>query len=86
MEHRTIEIYTCEFCGKEFNDREGCYEHERTHIETFTDFSDAELTARLEAIADNAHHYRIGETLLGMPIETFENLLKETIRSIECRG
>lgn len=86
MEHRTIEIYICEFCGKEFNDREGCYEHERTHIETFTDFSDAELTARLEAIADNAHHYRIGKTVLGMPIETFENLLKETIRRIECRG
>ena len=44
------------------------------------------MTARLEAIADNAHYYRIGETVLGMPIETFENLLKETIRRIECRG
>lgn len=76
MNKTTVTIYTCEHCGKEFHDREECREHETTHIESFDEANMVEIADRLNLLADNAYNYRIGNQVLGMPIESFKNLMR----------
>ena len=35
MNHRNIDIYTCEHCGQEFYSEAECREHEETHTLNF---------------------------------------------------
>ena len=35
MNHRSIDIYACEHCGKEFYSEAECREHEETHTLNF---------------------------------------------------
>lgn len=75
MNKMTVTIYTCEHCGKEFHNYEECREHEATHIESFNEADTSEIADRLNLLADNAYNYRIGNQVLGMPIESFKNLM-----------
>lgn len=75
MNKTTVTIYTCEYCGKEFHREEDCRDHEETHIEYFDNADLSDIADRLNSLADYAYSYRISNQVLGMPIETFKNLM-----------
>lgn len=82
MKEFEVCYYVCEHCGKKFDDRDECIEHEKKHIETFEDASNYKLASALEGIASRAEGYRFGETVLGIPLETFENALNEAAKRL----
>lgn len=74
--------FVCEHCGKEFNSEQECRKHEESHIEDFTYNTNEEIAERLSHFAEWSSHYRIGNEVLGMPIESFCNLMKEAARRL----
>lgn len=82
MEEFEVRYYVCEHCGKKFDDRDACIEHEKSHVKTFEDISNYELASVLEDIASRGTMYRFGETILGMPLKTFDNALSEAAKRL----
>ena len=82
MEHRTVEIYSCEHCGREFLSREECESHEKTHIESFDVASPKEVAEKLMYLKDIAYGYRFGNEVLGMPLQSFYNLMDKAAKFV----
>lgn len=82
MNRRQVDIFTCEHCGREFYSWEECEEHEKTHIETFDDATEKEVAERLELLKDVAYGYRFGNEVLGMPIQSFYNLMDKAAKEL----
>ncbi len=82
MEEREIRMYICEHCGKKFDDPEECRAHESSHVETFEDATPERLANALEDIAIRGESWHMGETVLGIPAQTFKNAMKEAARRL----
>lgn len=78
MESHQITIYTCEYCRREFESRSDCEAHEKTHFLEYNNATNAELADALEYVATICSHYRCGNKVLGMPIESFHNLMHKS--------
>lgn len=74
--------FVCEHCGKEFNSEQECRKHEESHTEDFTYSTNEEIAERLSHFAEWSSNYRIGNEVLGMPIESFDNLMGEAARRL----
>lgn len=74
--------YECEFCGESFDTEEECEEHEESHIEDFSKKSNKEISDRLFLLYSFGRKYRIGNTVLGIPINSFESLMNEAAKRL----
>ena len=75
--------YECEFCGKSFDTEAECEEHEKkSHVRDYSEVSNAEITEELNYLREFAYYYRIGKKVMGMPINSFENLMDEAARRL----
>ena len=74
--------YECEFCGKSFDTEEECEEHEKTHIEDYSKKSNKEISDKLFHLYSFVGNYRIWNTVLGMPIDSFSSLMREAARRL----
>lgn len=74
--------YECEYCGLEFDNEADCEEHEKTHIEDYSLVSNKEIAEKLNYLDAVAYSYRFGNEVMGMPIESFENLMNEAARRL----
>lgn len=75
-------VFVCEYCGLEFDNEADCKEHEETHIEDFSKKSNKEISDRLFLLYSFGRKYRIGNTVLGMPINSFESLMNEAAKRL----
>lgn len=75
MNHRSIDIYACEHCGKEFYSETECREHEESHTLNFENATPEELAEELETLGDYAYSYRIGDSVMGMTAKSYSNLM-----------
>ena len=69
--------YECEFCGKSFDTKEECEEHEETHIKDYSESPNGEIADELDYLREFASDYRICNKVMGMPIDSFKNLMRE---------
>lgn len=74
--------YECEFCGESFDTEEECEEHEESHVRDYSEVSNAEITEELNYLREFAYYYRIGNKVMGMPIDGFKNLMDEAARRL----
>ena len=74
--------YECEFCGESFDTEEECKKHEKSHVRDYSEVSNAEIADTLNYLREFAYYYRIGNKVMGMPINSFENLMDEAARRL----
>lgn len=74
--------YECEFCGKSFDTEEECEKHEKTHIEDYSESSNKNIAKELDRLSLIAYDYRIGYSVIGMPIANFEYLMDEAAKRL----
>lgn len=77
--------YVCKYCGKEFRTMCDCRIHEKDHIETFSDFfekSNIKIACELYGLYCSAYRYQVGDSVMGMPVTNFENLMREAARRL----
>lgn len=77
--------YVCKYCGKEFSTMCDCRIHEKDHIETFFDFfekSNMKIAHELYGLYCSAYRYQVGDSVMGMPVTNFENLMREAARRL----
>lgn len=82
MNHRNIDIYTCEHCGREFYSEAECREHEETHTLNFENATPEELAEELDTLGDYAYCYRIGDSVMGMTVKAYSNLMSAAARCL----
>ena len=75
-------VFACEYCGLEFDNEADCEEHEKTHIEDYSESSNEDVTKELDRLSLIAYGYRIGNSVMGMPITEFENLMDEAAKRV----
>lgn len=75
-------VFTCEYCGLEFDNESDCEEHEETHIEDYSELSNKDIAKELERLSLIAYDYRIGHSVMGMPITNFEHLMDEAAKRV----
>ena len=75
-------VFACEYCGLEFDNETDCKEHEETHIEDFSKKSNKEISDRLFLLYSFGGNYHIGNTVLGMPIDSFSSLMREAAQRL----
>lgn len=86
MEEVNVHYYVCEHCGAKFDDRMECREHEKKHVEDFTDATPERLANYLKALAVAGKGYHIGQKTLGVPTESFVNAMNEAARRVLKAG
>ena len=70
-------MYACEFCGKEFSSASECEQHEESHDHDYSFDADTVIIQRLR------DDYRIGNTVMGMPITAFSSLIETAANRLE---
>ena len=75
-------VFTCEYCGLEFDNEADCEEHEKTHIEDYSESSNKDIAKELDRLSLIAYDYRIGYSVMGMPITNFEHLMDEAAKRV----
>lgn len=76
-------VYECKYCFKEFTNYDECEEHEHTHIFTYDEMDNARIAKELRLLGERARGYHIGNTVMGMPLKNYENLMKEAADRLE---
>lgn len=76
-------IFTCEFCGREFDNAFECELCEESHIESYECYSNEELIGVIDNLGEKAYGYRIGNDVMGMHVSSFENLMIEVAKRLK---
>lgn len=76
-------VYTCEFCGKEFDNAYECGLCEESHVESYESSSNEELIEIIHSLGERAYDYRIGSSVMGMHINSFYNLMREVVKRLK---
>lgn len=76
-------VYECKYCGKEYTDIEECNEHEKSHIRDYCDANTQEIVDTLRQLSEIAYGYHIGNTVMGIPVASFESLMDEAAKRLE---
>lgn len=58
------------------------YECEESHIVDFSDRPNDELIRNLNLLGNSAYSYRIGEMVMGLPINSFKSLMSEAAKRL----
>lgn len=74
---QSVKRYKCDYCGKEFMCKEVCEEHELTHISTYGNLTNEQLANKIEELSSLAPSHNIFNTVFGMPVGSFQNLVEE---------
>lgn len=80
---RKVTVYTCEFCGKEFDNAYECGLCEESHVESYESSSNEELIEIIHSLGERAYDYRIGSSVMGIPVRSFENLMGEVEKRLK---
>lgn len=80
---RKATVYTCEFCGKEFDNAYECGLCEESHVESYESSSIEELIETIDDLGRRAYDYRINNSVMGIPVHSFENLMGEVAKRLE---
>lgn len=80
---RKVTVYTCEFCGKEFDNAYECGLCEESHVESYESSSNEELIEIIHSLGERAYDYRIGSSVMGMHINSFYNLMREVVKRLK---
>lgn len=75
--------YTCEYCYREFNTITECEVHECTHKHSYENDKTEKIIEELRGLSRAAYEYRIGNTVMGLPISNFESLMDEAAKRLE---
>lgn len=75
--------YRCEYCDKEFMTVNECERHEFTHIHSYTCATTERIAEELRNLSLAADGYRIGNTVMGIPIPNFKSLMKEAAKRLD---
>lgn len=75
-------VFTCEYCGLEFDNEADCEEHEEIHNEDFSKKSNKEISDRLFRLYSFGYEYRSGSKVMGMPIDSFRSLMREAAKRL----
>lgn len=67
---------------KSFDTEEECYEHEETQIEDYSESSNKDIAKKLDCLSLIAYNYRIGHSVMGMPITNFEHLMDAAAKRV----
>lgn len=76
-------VYECKYCRKEFTDYDECEEHEHTHICTYDEMDNVRIAEKLRLLGESARGYHICDTVMGMPLTNYKNLMKEAADRLE---
>lgn len=76
-------VYECKYCRKEFTDYDECEEHEHTHICAYDEMDNARIAEKLRLLGESARDYHICDTVMGMPLTNYKNLMKEAADRLE---
>lgn len=76
-------VYTCEFCGKEFDNAYECGLCEDSHVESYESSSNEELIEMIDYLGRSAYDYRINDSVMGIPVRSFENLMGEVEKRLK---
>lgn len=74
--------YECGFCGELFDTEEECKVHEKSHVRDYLKVSNAEIAEELNYLREFAYDFRICDKVMGMPIDSFKNLMREAARRL----
>ena len=74
---QSVKRYRCDYCGKEFMCKEVCEEHELSHISAYGNLTNEQLANKIEELSSLALSHHIFNTVLGMPMGSFQNLVEE---------
>lgn len=80
---RKATVYTCEFCGKEFDNAYECGLCEESHVESYERSSNKELIKMIHSLGERAYDHRIGSSVMGMHINSFYNLMREVVKRLK---
>ena len=76
-------VYECKYCGKEYINFEECNEHEESHIRNYSDANTQEIIDTLRQLSESAYGYHIRNTVMGIPVSSFESLMDEAAKRLE---
>lgn len=76
-------MYASEFCGKEFSSASECEEHEESHNHDYSFDADTVIIQRLREMKSGCYDYRIGNTVMGMPVTAFSSLIETAANRLE---
>lgn len=74
---QSVKYYKCDYCDEEFRSKEACEEHELSHIDTYGNPTNEQLANRIEELSSLALSHHLFNTVLGMPMGSFQNLVEE---------
>lgn len=77
------EIYKCEVCDMTFENETDCKCHEETHMYDYKHAPNKTIADALHTLSDSAYGYRIGSTVMGIPISNFKSLLNEAAKRLK---
>lgn len=77
-----VETYVCQYCGEEFPNIAKCEEHETTHIKRYENASVSEVIKALKNIEDSVYAHRIGNEIMGIPIQSFISLIDAAVERL----
>lgn len=75
-------VFVCEYCGAEFENEADCKECERSRIKDYSGLSNQDIAKEFRHLELIAYDYRICDSVMGMPITNFENLMREAVRRL----
>lgn len=76
-------VYTCIYCGSEFDSYNEALECEASHEKNYDEASLEEVLKELKNIKDVAPGYHICNEVLGYPINSFCSILDRTIELLK---
>ena len=74
---QSVKYYKCDYCGEEFMSKEACKEHELSHMDTYGNLTNEQLANKIEELSSLALSHHLFNTVLGMPVGSFQNLVEE---------
>lgn len=83
---RKATVYTCEFCGKEFDNAYECGLCEESHVESYESSSNEELTEMIDYFRRCAYDCRINNSFTGILVQSFKDLrgeMKKRLKKVD---
>lgn len=74
---RNVSYYKCDYCGKEFESKMDCLEHESSHIKSFCGLTNGQLADKMEELSRLSESHHLFNMILDMPVGSFQNLVEE---------
>lgn len=79
---RESKLYQCKYCDKIFASYEEALECEKSHEKNYDNASRDEIAEELRMIGDLAPGYHVGETVFGIPLDSFCSIIDRAIELI----